>query len=78
MDEEALNDDTKSSVNEKKESAQQLDSGKKSLSENSTNLDLGAITIERILGNMDTIALNDVSPPDPSLVTLDDLESLGF
>ncbi len=78
MDEEALNDDAKSSVNEKKESAQQLDSGKKSLPENSTNLDLGAITIERILGNMDTIALNGVSAPDPSLVTLDDLDSLGF
>ncbi|NMF60590.1 hypothetical protein [Pseudanabaena yagii] len=78
MDEEALNDDAKSSDNEKNESAKQLDSEKKSLSENSTNLDLGAITIERILGNMDTIALNDVSVPDPSLVTLDDLESLGF
>ncbi len=78
IDQEALNDDAKSSINEKKDSAQQLDSEKKSLSENSTNLDLGAITIERILGNMDTIALSEVNSSAPSLVTLDDLESLGF
>ncbi|WP_271252658.1 hypothetical protein [Pseudanabaena sp. Chao 1811] len=45
--------------------------------------DLGAITIERILGNMGTISLNKVeSDSNPSMVTLEDLsgdlDSLGF
>jgi len=45
--------------------------------------DLGAITIERILGNMGTISLNKVEPDsNPSMVTLEDLsgdlDSLGF
>jgi hypothetical protein len=45
--------------------------------------DLGAITIERILGNMGTISLNEVeSDSNPSMVTLEDLsgdlDSLGF
>lgn len=78
MDEETLNDDAKFAVNSQQHAEQQLDLVKKPLPENSPNLDLGAITIEKILGNMDTIALNNVSESNPSLVTLEDLESLGF
>jgi len=78
MDEEALSNKAPSLSQDNKESELQLDSSSKYFSETSANLDLGAITIERILGNMDTIALNNVSEPNPSLVTLEDLDSLGF
>ena len=42
--------------------------------------DMGATTIERLLENMETIALDDVgSSPSPSIVTLEDFsEDIGF
>ncbi|WP_156341357.1 hypothetical protein [Pseudanabaena sp. 'Roaring Creek'] len=55
----------------------------KQTSDRIPNIDMGATTIERVLGNMETITLNSSdTKANPNFVTLDDLsgdlDSLGF
>lgn len=82
MDEEDLTNAKSPSISNKN-TDQKVDLAKKLQPDSTEISDLGAITIERILGNMETISLNDIdSPSNSSLVTLEDfsedLDSLGF